>query len=239
MKACTKNPIILAEGFKGGVGKSMLAMTLIEYCMACKFPVALVETDKTCPDVGAIYSDRIPCKYVNLGKIDGAGWMDLIGCAETHPGETIVVNMSAESKNSVAQYNDLIVNCFKLLQRPVNIFFALGIQKQSVVQLKDAIKLFSFANRIVGVKNLYNGAISEFVAYDEAKNNGEFAQVLDMVLPKLQSSLSLKIFDDDMPLANLLADKDLAIREKAVLNDWVSRVFAEYDGMRGDLQLPH
>ena len=238
MKACTQNPIIIAEGFKGGVGKSTLAVTLVEYCIARQMPVTLIETDKTCPDVGAIYRDKIPCEHVDLGKIDGGGWMKLISFAEAHHEETIVINMSAASKSSMTAYNDMIAKGFKLLQRPVIIFFALGIQKQSVVQLRDAIELFSFADRIVGVKNKHNGAVGEFVAYDNAKNNGEFGHIRDMVLPKLQRGLSLKMFDDDLSLADLLVDKKLEFSEKVALNDWVSHVFAEYDGISDIFQLP-
>ncbi|MGH2415415.1 MAG: hypothetical protein ACRDEA_17345, partial [Microcystaceae cyanobacterium] len=53
-------------GEKGGVGKSLWAMALLEYCQQEKIDYRFYDTDRTSPDVGLIYE---PDKYVSpLGK---------------------------------------------------------------------------------------------------------------------------------------------------------------------------
>ena len=224
------NPIIFAESFKGGVGKSMVAVTLAEYCKARNISVSIIDTDKTCPDVDAIYSGKTPCRCIDLGKVDGGGWIELFDFAETHH-ETIIVNMSAASKKSMTENKHIIANCLGLLKRPLNLFFALGIQRQSVDQLKAALALFPDANLVVAVKNLQNGDQDEFFNYDNAKSSGEFADVREIFLPKLHARLSLKVTDDGATISEMLEGDLLIDREKDMLKRWIEGIFSEYDGV--------
>jgi len=53
--------IHLVDGEKGGVGKSLFARVLIEYCIEKKLSYKLVDTDRTNPDVGQIYQPKDYC----------------------------------------------------------------------------------------------------------------------------------------------------------------------------------
>ncbi|EAZ88872.1 P-loop NTPase family protein [Crocosphaera chwakensis] len=52
-------------GEKGGVGKSLTAQTVVEYCQEKKIEYKLFDADRTSPDVGEIYEPSI---YLNGGK---------------------------------------------------------------------------------------------------------------------------------------------------------------------------
>lgn len=53
--------IHLITGEKGGVGKTVVARTKIQYCLDRNFPFIAVETDRSNPDVARVYKDI--CKY--------------------------------------------------------------------------------------------------------------------------------------------------------------------------------
>lgn len=46
------------DGEKGGVGKSLFARVMVQYCIDNQLPYELVEADQSNPDVGAFYPDN-------------------------------------------------------------------------------------------------------------------------------------------------------------------------------------
>ncbi len=64
-------PIFLIGGDKGGVGKSMMSMALLDYLRGIKEPVFLVETDTSAPDVWKTYRNDVESECVDLEQKDG------------------------------------------------------------------------------------------------------------------------------------------------------------------------
>ncbi len=58
--------IHLIDGEKGGVGKSFVARTMIQYCLDRDLPFTAVETDRSNPDVSRAYRDI--CQYAVLSE---------------------------------------------------------------------------------------------------------------------------------------------------------------------------
>lgn len=230
----TENPIIFVSGDKGGVGKSMVAITLVEYLRNNGTPVAVVDTDMTNPDVHDIYAKSIKSAHVNLEAKDGGGWMQLVEFAESNP-ETIVVSMKAGSKTSTEENQKFINDAFKMLRRPVVLFFVLGLQKQCSILFYDSLGLFPALHAAIAVKNLKNGDIDEFFNWDEAKQNEAFKGVKEIIFPKVHARISLKITDDDMMISELLDGGALRISERAALQAWLDSVFAAYDGVKDSI----
>ncbi len=56
--------IHLIDGEKGGVGKSFVARTMIQYTLDRNLPMVAVETDRSNPDVARVYEDI--CEYAVL-----------------------------------------------------------------------------------------------------------------------------------------------------------------------------
>lgn len=227
----TEKPIVIITGDKGGVGKSLVAITLLEYFIGSNTPVAIVDTDMTNPDVHTLYENRLKSAHINLEEKDGGGWMKLVEFAEsTH--ETIVVNMKAGSKTSIEENQKFIADAFKMLQRPIVMFFVLGLQKQCSILFYDALNLFPTLHAAIAVKNLKNGDIDEFFNWDEAKQDETFQDVKEIIFPKVHARISLKITDDDMMISELLEGSKLRISERAALQSWLDSVFAAYDGVK-------
>ena len=229
-------PIFIVEGYKGGVGKSLVSVTLIEYCRKMQVPICIVETDTTNPDVDAIYEGvEVRCEKIDLDEKDGGGWIKLASLADEHP-ETMIISMKAGTKGSTERNKGIIADSLAMLKRPVNLFFVLGIQQQSVVLLSDAIELYPMANTVVAVKNLKNGDLDEFFNYDDVKANPEFGvvfkDVLEFVFPRIHARISLMITDQDKTIKDLLEGRDLKVGERAALQSWFGKICGFYDENR-------
>jgi hypothetical protein len=72
----TSEPIVLVGGGKGGVGKSMVSMALLDHLTGMGEEVLLVETDTSAPDVWKAYRNEVPSQCVDLEQKDG--WLELL-----------------------------------------------------------------------------------------------------------------------------------------------------------------
>ena len=80
-----KDTIYYVGGGKGGVGKSMVSLTLIQYLID-KYgeskTINLIETDESNPDVGRVYRGKIPVTNVILDEGE-KGWILMSELIET------------------------------------------------------------------------------------------------------------------------------------------------------------
>jgi hypothetical protein len=67
--------IFLVGGGKGGVGKSLFSMTVVDYLDGTGGGPFLVETDTSVPDVYKTYKGEVGGELVNLDEREG--WIDL------------------------------------------------------------------------------------------------------------------------------------------------------------------
>lgn len=227
MNAKISNPIIIVESFKGGLGKSMVAITLLEYFRAQNIPVSLVETGGGQSDIWKTYIDKIDSFHIDPKEEGGAGWLKLVEVAESNP-ETLIVNMHADSKCSTESNRDVIANRLLELSRPVFVFFVMGIQKISVIGLKEALDVYKGADFVV-VKNQKNGEVSDFFKYGEAKERGEFPRILEIDFPRIHALTSLKITDSGLTISKMLEENTLGTGERAALQGWINTIFKSYE----------
>ncbi|WP_341528723.1 mobilization protein [Nostoc sp. UHCC 0302] len=93
--------IHLIDGEKGGVGKSLVARTMIQYYLDKKIPFVPVETDRSNPDVAGVYKEI--CQYAvfseNERQADKAD--RIFEIATTKP---VVVNLAAQSHRAVKEW---------------------------------------------------------------------------------------------------------------------------------------
>jgi MinD-like ATPase involved in chromosome partitioning or flagellar assembly len=95
-----EKPILLVGGGKGGVGKSLLSIALVDYVSVTDGRPFLVETDTSVPDVYKTYGGEIGADQVNLDEREG--WIELLNLVESHPEDTIVVNTGARNQTGSA-----------------------------------------------------------------------------------------------------------------------------------------
>ncbi len=111
------NPIYMVSGSKGGVGKSIVAMALLDYLCQIGKECLLIETDNSNPDVYKAYEQTVQCEILNLDKSDG--WMDLVNlCDEPeNRGKVIVINGAARSSDGVDKFGEILKGILQELNR--------------------------------------------------------------------------------------------------------------------------
>ena len=79
-----KNTIFYVGGSKGGIGKSMISMVLVQFLIdkyGDSKAIHLIETDESNPDVGRIYNGKIPLSSFILDERE-AGWITFFDLLE-------------------------------------------------------------------------------------------------------------------------------------------------------------
>ena len=97
-----RKSIYVVGGSKGGVGKSMVAMAIIDYLHQRQEPVLLLESDTSNPDVWKAYRDTVASELVGLDEADG--WVRFVNACEERPDHTVVLNTAARNNQGVAAY---------------------------------------------------------------------------------------------------------------------------------------
>ncbi len=93
--------IHLVDGEKGGVGKSLLTRTMIQYCLDKRIPFVPVETDRSNPDVAGVYKGI--CQYAVFTEDERhADKADKI--FEMAMSKPVVVNLAAQSHRAVKSW---------------------------------------------------------------------------------------------------------------------------------------
>lgn len=242
-KICTK-PIIIVSGDKGGVGKSTVAINLIEWLLALEEMINIIDTDLTNPDVYAIYKNEtrvntLPPEVIDIDETDAGGWIQLAKFANNNP-ETLIINMKAGSKLSLDKYRDNVNGMFEAINRPLILIWVLNIQRQSVVLLLDALENMPKLHSVIAVKNLKNGFENEFFLWDEKKKTNETlvnSSISEILFPRVHASISLKVIDEKHRINDLLNDPSYDQIDRANLKKWHEQACSSFNSIKERLGL--
>jgi len=75
-KQTLKQTLIICDGNKGGVGKSLLATTVASLLMSDGHSITLIEADQTNPDVARRFNQHAKILLADLSDKDG--WFSLL-----------------------------------------------------------------------------------------------------------------------------------------------------------------
>lgn len=216
--------LIFCTGYKGGVGKSFMAMTVADYFYNKQQTIMLVETDTTNPDIFKTFENKIPVAAFDMDSEEG--WSLLFSACDDNKESTIIVNSAARADKGFSKNVDNLAYATEALQRQVISFFMLNAEKDSMdllygfVEASEAIK----THKIVVVKNGYFGEETAFEMFDKSKIKTRIEQGggTSMYLPPLPSIVRQKIKIDRLTLDE--AQKKLTFGDRIFLEAWQSKV---------------
>jgi hypothetical protein len=164
-----KNTIYYVGGSKGGVGKSLISAVLIQFlidrCGESK-TVHLIETDESNPDVGRMYSGKIPVTPLVLSEQD-TGWITLYDILEDSSDTLFVINSAARSNHGIAvngkNFSDAISD--KSVPYDLVTFWPVNRQLDCVNLLMGYLKVVRCGQTFV-IRNNYWGEPKDFLIYD-------------------------------------------------------------------------
>jgi len=202
--------IWFSGGGKGGVGKSVVSIGLIDLALEHKDDLILVESDTSNPDVFKMHKDEIRTELIDLD--DANGWIDFINVCDSNPESLIIVNTAARNNRGVAAYGATLSATLGELDRELITLWVINRQRDSLELLSD------FMADIVGskihvVRNTYYGAEEKFELYNNSKLRAQieagggsslsFPDLADRVSDDLYSRrLSVRSAMKVLPLGN-------------------------------------
>lgn len=214
-------------GGKGGVGKSMVSMALVDYLGLQGTPLFLVDSDTSNPDVYKAYREAVPAELVDLDKVDG--WIHLVNLCDTHRDKVVVVNTAARGNGAVTKFGGTLSTSLEELGRSMVALWAINRQRDSLELLKEFMDALADC-RVHVLRNMYFGDETKFELYagSKVRPRVESAGGKSLSFPDLADRVADDLYKDRMTIAS--AATRLPLGNRAELRRWrtaVSRMMAE------------
>ena len=133
--------IIVVGGSKGGVGKSLVAMAVIDWLAEGKQQrVVVLDGDNSNPDVAKVCQAMEPKpRLLDLDSQDG--WLNLSDRCSDHADAHVVVNTGARSLRALQQFSGPVLEgIHRHLGRPTVVLWVINDQRDSVELLRQYLE---------------------------------------------------------------------------------------------------
>ena len=160
------NTIFLVGGGKGGVGKSLMSMALLDFRHRAAQRPFLIETDTSVPDVFKTYAEALGGELVNLDEREG--WMDLVNLVESSSESTFVINTGARNQTGVSNFGRTLGKALPELGRKLVVLWMIDRKRESLELLANFREAIPEAGVHV-VRNMYLGSEKKFELYNGSK----------------------------------------------------------------------
>jgi hypothetical protein len=150
-------------GSKGGVGKSMMTVVMLDYLLEQGEKVLLVECDTSNPDVWKAYSHEMEGELIDLDEADG--WIRLVNVCDAHRTRVVVVNTAARNNDGVSQYGRTLESSLDELDAKLVAFWMINRQRDSLELVADFMDAMP-KNHVHVVRNGYFGDEGKFELYN-------------------------------------------------------------------------
>jgi hypothetical protein len=220
-------PVYMVSGSKGGVGKSIVSMSLTHYFTKRGEGLLLVDADTANPDVGKAYGKTVETVYINLDEKDG--WMDLANLLAEHPDETVVINTPARSGEGVRLYGTLLTESMQELGRKLVTLWVINSQRDSLQLLKEYLDTVNGGTTHV-MRNLYHGPERKFELYNGSKIRAAVeAQGKTFNFPEVADRISDQLHSERLTIQKVI--EIAPIGNRAEVNRWVKECATVFDGV--------
>lgn len=194
--------IYISGGGKGGVGKTMVSLALVDWLVNGEFKnkVTIVETDDSNAEVFKAYEHDVSVKKQLINMDHNSGWIALMNLMPewAENNEQVVINTAARATEAMEQnLNDLLIGA-KELGITVKMIWTINRQRDSLNLINGLLKKCPVQTTII--KNLHCGSADKFVLFDKS----EFAKKVESInLPDLNDEVADKIYSDRLTLSQV------------------------------------
>jgi CobQ/CobB/MinD/ParA nucleotide binding domain len=214
-------------GSKGGVGKSMMTLAMLDHLLGQGTKALLVECDTSNPDVWKAYKEQVEAELIDLDEADG--WIHFVNLCEQHREEVVVVNTAARNNVAVKHYGQTLDSSLEEVGSQLVALWMINRQRDSLELLKEFMEAVPKAVVHV-VRNGYFGEERKFELYNASKirSDVESRGGKSITLPDLADRVADDLYVKRLSLS--VAARSLPIGNRAELARWrgeVRRVLAE------------
>lgn len=213
--------IYLVGGSKGGVGKSLVTMALVDYLQGRGERIFLIESDTSNPDVWKAYKESTETELINLDQADG--WIQLVNLCDSNSDSVVVINTAARNSKGVSAYGETLNGTLAELKRKLVTLWVINRQRDSLEMLKEYMDAIPNADVHV-VRNGHFGDENKFELYNGSKVRTEIEDRggHSVTFPDMADRVSDDIYSKRMSIAKAL--KELPIGNRAELTRWRNEV---------------
>lgn len=226
-----RKPIYVVGGSKGGVGKSMVAMSMLDFFGARGEQLLLVESDTSNPDVFKAYKDSVKTELIDLDHADG--WIRIVNVCEAHPDHTVVVNTAARNNRGVAEWGGTLANSLPELARRLVTLWVINRQRDSLELLKEYMQALPDSELHV-VRNGYFGATEKFELFNGSKIKAALEEKggRSVTYPDLADRVCDDLYSQRLSIAAALeGEKRLPLGNRSELARWRREVATVLEGL--------
>lgn len=205
------NKIILVGGGKGGVGKSTVVFSVVDFLLSKGEKVVLVESDDSNPDTYKALSKLVASELCNLDAEEG--FIKLGGIIEASNDACVVVNTAARATKSIVEHGGILSDVARELGRELVMLWPVNRQRDSIELLKGFLNGTAGYSATYALLNTYFGVAEKFSRFQASKQKERVTGTL--VFPELNDLVADKLIDNRLSLCN--ADAVMSIAERSAL----------------------
>ena len=205
------NKIIIVGGGKGGVGKSTVVFSVVDFLLSKDKQVVLIESDDSNPDTYKSLNKLIKSELCNLDTEEC--FIKLGGIIEANKNACIVVNTAARATRSIVEHGGILTDVVRELGRELVMLWPMNRQRDSIELLKTFLDGASGYSATYALLNTYFGVTEKFSRFQSSKQKDRVNGTL--IFPELNDLVSDKLIDNRLALNN--AESVLSIAERSAL----------------------
>ena len=231
----TKPAVIIVGADKGGVGKTTVMRTLLDYFLARKVPTRAFDTEAPKGTLKRFHPDVTD--VVDVTRIPDQ--MQIFDTLSDNAVTLIDVRAGLLSPTLMALRNIGFIDAAKKGQITLSVFHVLG---PSIASLDEIVETSDFVSdvRYFLVKNFINN--THFFEWDQATYNSYFKRLKDAVeisIPKLNEMACEQVELASVPFLTFIANKKAngeaaaySFVLRGYVRHWLGHVWAEYDRIK-------
>ena len=201
----------MVGGGKGGVGKSTVVFSVVDFLLTKGEQVVLIESDDSNPDTYKSLNKLVKSELCNLDTEEG--FIKLGGIIEVNNDACIVVNTAARATTSIVKHGGILTDVVSELGRELIMLWPMNRQRDSIELLRLFLDGTSNYSATYALLNTYFGSAEKFSRFQASKQKDRVDGTL--IFPELNDLVSDKLIDNRLALSN--AESVLSIAERSAL----------------------
>ena len=231
----SKPAVIIVGADKGGVGKTTVTRTLLDYFNARKIPIRAFDTEAPKGTLKRFHPDTT--EVVDVNKI--ADQMRIFDTISDSTATIIDVRAGLLSPTLTALRDIGFIDAAKKGNIIFSVFHILGPSVTSLDEITETAEFLTDARYFL-VKNFINN--THFFEWDQATYNPYFNRIKDAVeitIPKLNEMACEQVELASIPYLSFIANKgptgenaNYSFVLRGYVRHWLGNVWAEYDRIK-------
>ncbi len=231
----SKPAVIIVGADKGGVGKTTVTRTLLDYFNARKVPTRAFDTEAPKGTLKRFHPEET--EVVDVTRI--ADQMQIFDTISDSSVTMIDVRAGLLSPTLTALRNIGFIDAAKKGQITFSVFHILGPSVASLDEIAETADFMTDARYFL-VKNFINN--THFFEWDQATYNSYFNRIKDAVeitIPKLNEMACEQVELASVPYLSFIANKgptgenaNYSFVLRGYVRHWLGNVWAEYDRIK-------